>query len=122
MLYALYRLISERKQESLLVFPAIVPGTADFLKEPVLRHREASGASTKCAERQERPLIDLGVDRLALGERSSTIGLPIKEVIQPHLPVQLPCYDFVPVTEPDLGACLPKGLAQRLQSFSASMT
>ena len=33
--------------------------------------------------------------------------LPRKEVIQPHLPVQLPCYDFVPVTDPTLGACLP---------------
>ena len=32
--------------------------------------------------------------------------LPRKEVIQPHLPVQLPCYDFVPVTGPTLGACL----------------
>ena len=29
-----------------------------------------------------------------------------KEVIQPHLPVQLPCYDFVPVTRPALGGCL----------------
>ena len=29
-----------------------------------------------------------------------------KEVIQPHLPVQLPCYDFVPVTSPALGGCL----------------
>ena len=29
-----------------------------------------------------------------------------KEVIQPHLPVQLPCYDFVPVTSPTLGGCL----------------
>src|ERR1700758_3138839 len=29
-----------------------------------------------------------------------------KEVIQPHLPVRLPCYDFVPVTSPTLGACL----------------
>jgi hypothetical protein len=48
--------------------------------------------------------------------------LPRKEVIQPHLPVQLPCYDFVPVTEPDLGAYFPCGLAQRLQLFSASMT
>ena len=28
--------------------------------------------------------------------------LPRKEVIQPHLPVQLPCYDFVPVTSPTL--------------------
>ena len=26
-----------------------------------------------------------------------------KEVIQPHLPVQLPCYDFVPVTSPTFG-------------------
>ena len=80
------------------------------------------GTSTKRVEGQERPLIDLGVDRLAFVKRLPTIGLPEKEVIQPHLPVQLPCYDFVPVTKPDLGACLPCGLAQRLQSFSASMT
>ncbi len=38
-----------------------------------------------------------------------------KEVIQPHLPVQLPCYDFVPVTSPTLGGCFPFGLAHRLQ-------
>jgi hypothetical protein len=27
-------------------------------------------------------------------------ALPEKEVIQPHLPVQLPCYDFTLVTSP----------------------
>jgi len=27
-------------------------------------------------------------------------------VIQPHLPVRLPCYDFVPVAAPALGRCL----------------
>jgi hypothetical protein len=32
--------------------------------------------------------------------------LPRKEVIQPHLPVRLPCYDFVPVAGPALGRCL----------------
>src|SRR5688500_2520008 len=31
---------------------------------------------------------------------------PRKEVIQPHLPVRLPCYDFVPVAAPALGRCL----------------
>ena len=31
---------------------------------------------------------------------------PFKEVIQPHLPVRLPCYDFTPVTNPTLGAPL----------------
>ena len=27
-------------------------------------------------------------------------NLPRKEVIQPQLPLQLPCYDFAPVTSP----------------------
>ena len=27
-------------------------------------------------------------------------GLLRKEVIQPHLPVRLPCYDFTPITDP----------------------
>ena len=35
------------------------------------------------------------------GQYASPIyGLPRKEVIQPHLPVRLPCYDFVPIANP----------------------
>ena len=26
-----------------------------------------------------------------------------KEVIQPHLPIRLPCYDFTPITNPTFG-------------------
>jgi hypothetical protein len=48
--------------------------------------------------------------------------LPRKEVIQPQLPLQLPCYDFVPVTSPTFDGCLPYGLARRLQVLPASMT
>ena len=29
-----------------------------------------------------------------------------KEVIQPHLPIQLPCYDFTPVINPTFGSSL----------------
>ena len=29
-----------------------------------------------------------------------------KEVIQPHLPIRLPCYDFTPVINPTFGAVL----------------
>ena len=29
-----------------------------------------------------------------------------KEVIQPHLPIRLPCYDFTPVTVPAFGSSL----------------
>ena len=32
--------------------------------------------------------------------------LPRKEVIQPHLPVRLPCYDFTPVMKPTVAAAL----------------
>ena len=38
--------------------------------------------------------------------RLSPTGLPRKEVIQPHLPVRLPCYDFVPITGPTFDGCL----------------
>ena len=34
-----------------------------------------------------------------------------KEVIQPHLPIRLPCYDFTPVTNPAVVSAL---LAVRL--------
>ena len=37
-----------------------------------------------------------------------------KEVIQPQVLLQLPCYDFTPITNHTLGACFPYGLAQRL--------
>ena len=29
-----------------------------------------------------------------------------KEVIQPHLPVRLPCYDFTPITDPTFDGSL----------------
>lgn len=34
----------------------------------------------------------------------ATSHLSLKEVIQPHLPVGLPCYDFIPVIGLTLGA------------------
>src|SRR6185312_563953 len=31
-----------------------------------------------------------------------------KEVIQPHLPVRLPCYDFIPIADPTFDSSLPR--------------
>ena len=36
--------------------------------------------------------------------------LPRKEVIQPHLPVRLPCYDFTPLTLHTFDASAPRGV------------
>ena len=35
-------------------------------------------------------------------------GLLRKEVIQPHLPVRLPCYDFTPIANPTFDSSLPR--------------
>jgi len=41
------------------------------------------------------------------GERCELLR---KEVIQPHLPVRLPCYDFVPIADPTFDSSLPQGV------------
>ena len=38
-----------------------------------------------------------------------------KEVIQPQVPLRLPCYDFTPVADPTVAACPLERLAQRRQ-------
>jgi hypothetical protein len=49
--------------------------------------------------------------------RSPTMwnGLLRKEVIQPHLPVRLPCYDFTPITDPTFDGSLSCELGHRLR-------
>ena len=37
---------------------------------------------------------------IRMGVRSANCFISRKEVIQPHLPIRLPCYDFTPVTNP----------------------
>ena len=45
---------------------------------------------------------------LSLADRSFELSFVLlrKEVIQPHLPIRLPCYDFTPVINPTFGAVL----------------
>ena len=55
------------------------------------------------------------------GIRRPPRGLPRKEVIQPQLPLRLPCYDFTPVTSPTFDGSLPKGLGHRLRVLLTPM-
>ena len=43
------------------------------------------------------------------------ILLPRKEVIHPHVPVGIPCYDLTPINGPTLDSSLPFGLGHRLR-------
>ena len=45
----------------------------------------------------------------------SVYSLPRKEVIQPHVPVRLPCYDFTPLTLHTFDASAPRGFGRRLR-------
>jgi hypothetical protein len=47
--------------------------------------------------------------------RTKTVLFLRKEVIQPHLPVRLPCYDFTPIANPTFDSSLPKGLGHWLR-------
>ena len=49
-----------------------------------------------------------GPDLTCLEDRSLQMLLR-KEVIQPHLPVRLPCYDLVLITDPTFDGSLHKG-------------
>ena len=40
------------------------------------------------------------------GFHPAPVNLLRKEVIQPQVPLRLPCYDFIPVTIHTFGACL----------------
>ncbi len=45
-----------------------------------------------------------------------------KEVIQPHLPVRLPCYDFVPIASPTFDRSPPYGLGHGLRVLPTFVT
>ena len=55
--------------------------------------------------------------RLVSGNLNLSVQKPLhfykKEVIQPQVLLQLPCYDFTPITDHTLSACFPCGLARR---------
>jgi hypothetical protein len=51
------------------------------------------------------PKIDLSRHRRDF-VRSPTVDILRKEVIQPQVPLRLPCYDFTPVADPTVVGCL----------------
>ena len=66
------------------------------------------------------------IDRSILGKLSASpredlLARSRKEVIQPQVPLRLPCYDFAPVIELAFDRCPPEGLAHGLRALPTSM-
>jgi hypothetical protein len=59
-----------------------------------------------------KPLNTRSIFRLAaFAPDGAPASCSRKEVIQPQVLLQLPCYDFTPITDHTLGTCPPCGLA-----------
>ena len=87
------------------------------VRVPSKLNRTTDACDTRCATSTPRSpseyQIDLEVSRRA-DPKADDHENSRKEVIQPQVLLQLPCYDFTPITNHTLGACLPCGLARRL--------
>ena len=72
------------------------------------QQEEKSSASQSCVLLTSRRLF--GFALLLYYDRNTLCafdhGLHRKEVIQPHLPIRLPCYDLTPIIEPTFDCCL----------------
>ncbi len=101
---------------------------ANLFLTPAIPELEVTGnvrGRWACTHRTRVP-VDLGNTHRPEGRTSDSVGpgerpelrlpktplvskgagiLPRKEVIQPHLPVRLPCYDFTPIIYPALDGC-----------------
>ena len=111
------------------------PPEEDLATPPVSHHRdeEVTGLLSQspivclaaipagtliCRAPEPHPLQVRPIQRIRSGHRRirtlragpNLVVLLRKEVIQPHLPVRLPCYDFVPIADPTFDGSLPQGV------------
>src|SRR6476619_5695106 len=135
--HVLHRLLAPRHPPSALIL-LIGKNTCDAAME-----FSRCARTRASAERESRPVAGLSKLNSVIGRRgrrssrrarSRTIGsresrpstsrtptgvrapvFPRKEVIQPQLPLRLPCYDFTPIIDPTFDGSLPCGLGHRLR-------
>jgi hypothetical protein len=83
--------------------------------------RGAPRSAVLTALLSSQPSTESAVTSRTYASKSDRTGSR-KEVIQPHLPVRLPCYDFVPIAGPTFDGSLPDGLGHRLRVLPTFMT
>ena len=82
--------------------------SSDYSSTVVIFGLSSLGTSNRTLKIEQRLQVKLFV-MLTLDVRLFYFiqsGLHRKEVIQPHLPIRLPCYDFTPVANPTFGSVL----------------
>ena len=91
---------------------ADVPVLSKLERTPTHAYTYRAASTTRSRNEYQ---IDLEVVAAAEPRKARRLRvISRKEVIQPQVLLQLPCYDFTPITNHTFGACLPCGLARRL--------
>ena len=94
--------------------PIPLPGPPKGIQKPMISSTPARPRQTGNHSRRMGHTTD--------ARPASSKKLRRKEVIQPHLPVRLPCYDLVPITSLTLDGSIHKGLGHRLRVLPTFMT
>ncbi len=96
----------------------MVPVTARLMISPPKGLSQLAGTpGSRGFVTPHRPVLDVGTYPVARRRNAPdrVSAFLRKEVIQPHLPVRLPCYDFTPIANPTFDSSLPKGLGHWLR-------
>src|SRR4026207_1448341 len=94
----------------------------EFSRCPRVRTLKAEQRVPPLPRERRRQCHQPGVSRRCCADLVDAPGcqrLLRKEVIQPHLPVRLPCYDFTPIASPTFDGSLPKGVGPGLRGLPA---
>ena len=107
--------------------PNSVPGpfphrTPFLLQAAVLDARPRSQPTGQCSTLELHHGMNIRAWVWAPGPKSLRQVLLRKEVIQPHLPVRLPCYDFVPIADPTFDSSLSCELGHWLRVLPTFVT
>ena len=107
--------------------PNSVPGpfphrTPFLLQAAVLDARPRSRPTGQCSTLELHLGMNIRAWVWAQRPRSLRQVLLRKEVIQPHLPVRLPCYDFVPIADPTFDSSLSCELGHWLRVLPTFVT
>jgi hypothetical protein len=82
------------------------------IRDPSVPGTDRDRAPVGRRELHPRPLV---FGRPSDGVSAVMTGVLRKEVIQPQVPLRLPCYDFTPVADLTVDGCIPCGFAHRLK-------
>src|SRR5215472_8199317 len=116
--------VSVRVEATSLAAVPSVPNSVLGLLAPLRSAFHVASDRTYRSQAVPRPNNQCSTNELDVCRTFADIRLLLlrKEVIQPHLPVRLPCYDFVPIAGPTFDGSLPCGLGHRLRVLPTFVT